>query len=308
MNILFASKPGQWEAYRAPMIAALDAAGLDYDLRADFAPDQVDYVVYAPNSGLQDFTPFTRLRAVLSLWAGVETVVGNETLKVPLTRMVDSGLKQGMVEWVLGHTLRHHLGMDAHIVNPDHHWNASAPLLAQDRSVTVLGLGELGSACACALAQVGFDVTGWSRRAKTLRDVQCLAGAQGLEQALGTAEICVLLLPDTTATQHIINNKTLAQMPQGTVILNPGRGTLIDDDALLEALNTGHIGHATLDVFHNEPLPKDHPFWPHPQVTVTPHIASETRANTASQVSAENIKRDHTGQPLLHLVDRAAGY
>jgi glyoxylate/hydroxypyruvate reductase len=97
-------------------------------------------------------------------------------------------------------------------------------------------------------------------------------------------------------------------MPKGAVILNPGRGPLIDDDALLAALDAGHIGHATLDVFRVEPLPPDHLYWSHPRVTVTPHIAADTRAITASRVIAENIRRGEAGEPFLHLVDRKRGY
>ena len=90
--------------------------------------------------------------------------------------------------------------------------------------------------------------------------------------------------------------------------MNPGRGPLIDDDALIAALDNGRVGHATLDVFRVEPLPADHPYWTHPKVTVTPHIASETRPSTASKVIAENIRRKEAGEPMLNLVDRGAGY
>jgi len=118
----------------------------------------------------------------------------------------------------------------------------------------------------------------------------------------------VLLLPVTDDTQNILNQESLSWMPKSSVIINPGRGPLIDDDALLPALGTGQIKHATLDVFRVEPLPKGHPFWTNPSVTITPHIASETRAVTSAQVIAKNIKRCEDGKPLLHLVDRDAGY
>ena len=118
----------------------------------------------------------------------------------------------------------------------------------------------------------------------------------------------MLLLPLTPATEDLMNAARLAQLPAGAVVLNPGRGGLIDDDALLAALDSGHIGHATLDTFRVEPLPEGHPFWAHPKVTVTPHIASETRPLTAAPVIAENIRRAEAGEPLLNLVDRAAGY
>jgi glyoxylate/hydroxypyruvate reductase A len=306
INILFAAHPSRWNAYAAPLRTALDALGLTYTLSVDLPPDQVDYIIYAPNSSLQDFRPYSRLKAVLNLWAGVEAVIGNDTLKVPLVRMVETGMTQGMMEWVVGHTLRHHLGMDAHITGQDGIWRAgNAPPLASQRGVTVLGLGELGGTCAAALAALNFDVVGWSRSAKSIPGVRSLTGAQGLDAALAHGQIVILLTPWTSATENLLNADTLAKLPRGAVIINPGRGGLIDDAALLAALDTGHIGHATLDVFRTEPLPADNPYWAHPRVTVTPHIASETRVETASAVIADTIHRNQTGQPLLHVVNRA---
>jgi glyoxylate/hydroxypyruvate reductase A len=308
-NILFAARSEKWEDYEGPLRSALDAAGLDYRLDTELPAAEVDYIVYAPNSDVQDFTPFTRLKAVLNLWAGVEGITGNETLTVPLARMVDEdGLTQGMVEWVTGHTLRHHLGMDAHIVNPDREWDATPPPLSADRPVTILGMGALGQACAKALTALGFPVTGWSRTQKELPGVICHAGDDGLRKALADAQIVILLLPDTPATLNLIDAATLALTARGAFLINPGRGPLIDDGALIDALDAGQIAHATLDVFRVEPLPDDHPFWSHPRVTVTPHIASTTRPGTAARVIAENIRRGEAGEPLLHLVDRDAGY
>ena len=308
VNVLFAAKSERWHEYEAPLKRALEEAGVDAVLGTDIANDDVEYIVYAPNSDVQDFSVFPGLKAVLNLWAGVETVAPNTTLKVPLARMVDHGLTQGMVEWVTGHVLRHHLGMDAHIVNPDRLWEAKAPPLAQQRRVTMLGLGALGSACAQTLAGLGFQVSGWSRSAKEIAGVTCFSGEKGLQEALTGAEIVVLLLPDTAATENVLNAQSLGWLNEGAVIINPGRGPLVDDEALLAALESGQVGHATLDVFRNEPLPHDHAFWAHPQVTVTPHIASETRTWTASQCVAENIRRSEAGEPLLHLVDRNIGY
>ncbi len=308
--ILFAARPERWTSYEAPLRRALAKAGVsDNGLVLDAAPETVDYIVYAPNSEVQDFTPFTRLKAVLNLWAGVEEVVGNTTLTVPLARMVDSGLTEGMMEWCVGHVLRHHLGIDAHIHGQDGVWrNGIVPPLARNRSVTVYGLGALGTAVAEALVGLGFNVSGWARSKKDIAGVETFAGPDGLGQALARSEIAVLLLPDTPATMNLFNAQTLAQMPKGAIIINPGRGPLIDDAALLAALDSGQIGHATLDVFRVEPLPRDDPYWAHPKVTVTPHIASETRADTASEVIAENIRRGEAGEPFLHLVDRDAGY
>lgn len=119
VNVLFSARPGLWPVYQPLLEKGLRQAGLDVHLSRDISSEQVDYVVYAPTGNLSDFTPFTRLKAVLSLWAGVETIAGNETLTVPLARMVDHGLTMGMTEWVVGHALRYHLGMDAHIAQTE---------------------------------------------------------------------------------------------------------------------------------------------------------------------------------------------
>lgn len=302
-TILFAA-PGLWAEYEAELPKALAEAGVTARLLEDAAPEDVDYIVYSPSSPLQDFTPYTKAKAVLSLWAGVERIVGNTTLTQALCRMVDPWMTEGMVEWVVGHALRHHLGMDRHIVNPGHVWDQTCPPLARERPVTVLGMGALGSAAAKGLRAMNFPVTGWSRSEKP----GCLHGEAGLAQALSTAAILVTLLPKTPETENILNAERLAMLPKGAVILNPGRGPLIDDQALLAALDAGHIGHATLDVFRVEPLPQDHPFWTHPRVTVTPHIAADTRTTSAARVIAENIRRGEAGEPFLHRVDRARGY
>lgn len=305
-KILFSAE--NWPVWEAPLRAALDATGVPYDLVTEAAPETVDYIVYAPSGGLLDFTPCTGLKAVLSLWAGVEKIVGNNSLQVPLTRMVDPGLTEGMTEWVTGHVLRHHLGMDAQIHGLKGEWRKDVPPLARDRRVTILGLGALGADAARTLKSLNFDVAGWSRSPKTLDGIETFTGDDGLVAALERAEILVLLLPLTPGTENVLNAERLALLPQGAVIVNPGRGPLIDDTALLAALDTGHIAHATLDVFRIEPLPRDHAYWLHPKVTVTPHIASETRPASASRVVAENIRRAESGAPLLHLVDRSLGY
>ncbi len=310
LTIFFAAGPGNWAEYEAPLRAALAHAGIDASLSAQ-APDPaaVDYIIFAPNGTLTDFSPFTACKAILNLWAGVERIVQNQTLTQPLVRMVNDELTEGMVEYVVGHVLRHHLGMDAHIHGQDGVWrNAILPPLARERPVAVLGLGELGQASAQALRALNFPVMGWSRSQKTLPGIECHAGEAGLEHVLARAEIVVVLMPLTADTTNILNAGRLALMPKGAVIINPGRGALIEDEALLAALDSGRIGHATLDVFRVEPLPAHHRYWAHPRVTVTPHIAADTRVTSACAVLVRNIQRGEAGQSFLHLVDRARGY
>ena len=309
LNVLFAAQPARWDEYSGPLIDAFAAADLHVNLSRDHAPADTDYIVFAPNGPVSDFAPYVKTKAVMSLWAGVETIVGNNTLTQPLCRMVDESLTNGMVEWVTGHTLRHHLGMAAHIHGQDGVWrDAVFPPVAAQRPVTILGIGALGAACGQALHALGFPVTGWSRSAKDIPNIRCLHGDQGLVDALTNAQIVILLLPQTAATEDILNRRTLGFLAQGAFVINPGRGRLIDDAALLAALDSGQVAQATLDVFRVEPLPKNHPYWGHPAVTVTPHIASTTRPQTAACIIAQNIARCESGQGLLHVVDRGIGY
>jgi len=308
LNILFAAQPSRWLEYREPLLEAFEKAGISTNLGTDIEPQDVDYIVFAPNGPISDFSVFPRLKAVLGLWAGVEGVVGNTSLEVPLTRMVDGGLAEGMTEWVTGHVLRYHLDLDRHITSQNGVWDPVIPPLARHRSVGILGLGELGQVCAKALAQLNFRVSGWSRSPKDISGIRCLSGSDGLTELLKTSEIIVLLLPLTEATENIINKEALSLLPKGAIILNPGRAALIDDGALLTALETSQVAYATLDVFRTEPLPMDDPYWAHGNVTVTPHIASETRAETSSKVIAENIRRFEAGEPMKFIVDRKAGY
>ena len=308
-KVLFAAPDRLWADYREVLPAALAEAGVAAELSRAHPPGDVDWIVHAPGPAPLDFSPFTRAKGVLSLWAGVEGITANPTLRIPLARMVDDGLRQGMVEWVLGHALRHHLGTDGQVLRQDGVWRRAAPKLARDRPVAVLGLGELGLAAALALSAVGFPVTGWSRQPKEVPGLaRCLSGRDGLDAALEGAEIVVLLTPLTRHTENLMDAARLARLAPGAVLLNPGRGALIDDAALLAALDEGRLAHATLDVFRVEPLPPDHPFWAHPKVTVTPHVAAETRPASAARVIAENVRRGQAGEPLLHLVDRKAGY
>ncbi len=300
MKVLFAADG--WDKW-AP---AIRAACPEAELLQQAAPDAVDAIIYAPNGPGCDFAAYPSARLVQSLWAGVERIAPDTSLTQPLARMVDPGLEQGMIDYCAGWVLRAHLGMDSYA--QDGLWrNDLVPPLATGRAVTVLGAGALGQAVARALKGLGFDVATWSASGRGADGIPAFAGPD-LDQALSRAEILVLLLPDTAETRDILNRRTLALLPQGATVINPGRGTLIDDQALLEALSSGRVRHAVLDVFRAEPLPPDHPYWAHPRVTVTPHIASETRVATAAQVVADNLRRVMRGETPRFLVDRAKGY
>jgi glyoxylate/hydroxypyruvate reductase A len=310
---VYAGRAEQRDAYERHLKAAADEAGLDLDLRMEpdkADPAETDYLIYAANGPVKDLAPYSNLKGILSLWAGVEGILRNAPPEdVPLVRMVEEGLTLGMIDYVLGNVLRHHLDIDRYIdTSPVAEWETDFPPLARDRTVGVLGLGALGRPCAERLAEHGFHVIGWSASRKEIPGVECCAGDQALDETVAQSEILVLLLPLTRDTHHILNARRIALMPLDACLVNAARGPLIDHAALLEALHAGLLRHATMDVFDVEPLPPNDPYWTEPRATVTPHIASVTRPETASRAVVEQIARHQRGEPFLHVVDRARGY
>lgn len=273
--------------------------------------EQVDMLLYAPGGAIEDLSPFTHCRAIQSLWAGVEGILANPTLPdgPALCRMVDQGLTLAMTDYVVGHVLRAHLGMDQQrTAQALGTWEETHPPLSPERTVGVVGLGALGRDAAEMLVRLRFNVLGWSRTHKQIEGVTCFSGEDGLSELLSAAEIIVLLLPHTSATENLFDAPRIAAMRDAAHLINAARGALIDDTALLAALDRGKLASATLDVFRDEPLPANHPYWRHPRVTVTPHIASTTRPKWAAKTVIEQIGRLERGEPLLYQVDRKRGY
>lgn len=309
-TILFSARDALWPKYAPTLRAAFADHDLDVALlQSTDRPADVDYMVYAPARDDDDLSVFPNVKLIQSLWAGPDKLLQNPTLTQPLARMVDPGMTQGMVDYVMGHILHHHLHTQDFVNMPSDDWRWDwGPPLSNDRTVGFLGLGALGMACALAAQAFGFRVLGWSRTAKPDAPIEAYHGDVGLAEVLSRSEILVTLLPRTPATENLLNADTLGQLPEGAAIINPGRGELIDDAALLAALDCGRVRAATLDAFRQEPLPADDPFRSHPRVLVTPHVASETRVATACAVVADNIARVERGQVPLHLVDRRLHY
>ena len=211
---------------------------------------------------------------VQSVWAGVERLVSesaDETFSV--VRLVDPALKLAMSEAVQAWTLYLHRDMYEY-ANQQRNavWQPLPYQPASTRTIGVLGLGELGAASAQRLVDTGFNVIGWSRTEKMLANITCCHGRAGLEAVLKQSDIVVCLLPLTPDTHALLNHETIAMMSPGSCLINFARGAIVDEDALQNALNRGHLKHAVLDVFAIEPLPKSHAFWTHPNITVLPHI------------------------------------
>jgi glyoxylate/hydroxypyruvate reductase A len=297
----------------APWIAALrkELPDMEVHVWPDYgAPEDVEFaLIWGPFA--REMKQFPNLKAMISLGAGVDHILDqvDRPLHVPVARLVDPGLKIGMVEYVLYNVLRFHRQMPEYQrQNAKQLWIERRQTLPSERRVGILGLGEIGIACAKALNSLGFDVLGWSRTKKDVLNVGCFYSDEALKAFLGQSEILICLLPLTPETSGILGKINLAAMPAGAFLINVGRGGHVVEGDLLEALNSGHIAGAALDVFQTEPLPKGHPLWSHPNVTVTPHIAALTLPATAAPVITEIIRAAQSGEPIPHLVDPLRGY
>jgi glyoxylate/hydroxypyruvate reductase A len=214
-----------------------------------------------------------------------------------------------MVEYTVLTVLRYHRQIPQYEqLQRERRWKKLGIPDTAARRVGVLGLGEIGGACAKAVAALGFPVAGWSRTPKAIPGIESFSGAGDLHRFLQRSDILVCVLPLTPDTRGILNANTLAALPRGAFVINIARGGHVVDDDLIAALDYGHIAGATLDVFVPEPLPAEHPYWTHPKITLTPHVASLTNPRTAAVPIAENLRRLRDGRPFLHLVNRRSGY
>ncbi len=309
MEVLFLSTTSKPEVWIAPLSAALPGDTIHvYPDVAD--PSAIECAIVAvPPPGV--LTDYPRLRLIQSLWVGVESLLTDRTLPtdIPLARLVDPGMTETMTESVLQHVLNAHRYYDTYREQQAAGvWHQVRQVRANNRRVGFLGLGQLGLAGAQALVKLGFDVAGWSRQPKEVAGIQTFAGPDGFAPFLARTEILVCLLPLTAATRAILDVRAFAALPRGATIINLARGGHIVDDDLLAALDAGQVGRAVLDVFNVEPLPAEHPYWRHPRVVILPHIAAETDPQTAVSQVVENLRRLKVGEPLLNVVDRAAGY
>lgn len=273
-------------------------------------PASIDVALVAnPPQGVLGTLP--NLRFIHSLWRGVDALVGDPTLPrdVPLARLVDPAMARSMTESVLLHVLTLHRRMPEYREQQARSvWHELDQPTAAERRIGILGLGDLGRDAARALAGLGFAVAGWGRRPRELPGVALFTGAGGLAALLARSDILVNLLPLTPDTRGILDATTLAQLPAGASLINVARGGHLVELDLLRALDDGHLAHAILDVFAEEPLPADHPFWRHPRVTVLPHVAAYSDARSGAAIVAANVARFRAGEPVEHLVDWTAGY
>ena len=309
MALLFRSSvnsAARWRAQLARLMPTLDIR--IWPQTGD--PAQIDYaLVWRPEPGLLAALP--KLRLILSLGAGVDHILCDPQLprEVPIVRLVDPYLTEAMSEYVVLQVLRlHRQDFDYRTQQQAGIWRELDQKNAGERPVGILGFGEIGQDAARKLAALGFPVRGWTRAARTVAGFRTWAGAAGLPQFLAGSEIVVCLLPLTAETQGILCAGNFAVLPRGAGLVNAGRGAHLVEEDLIPALDSGQLGGAALDVFRDEPLPPGHPFWRHPRIQVTPHIAGTTNPATAAPIVLDTIRRLEEGRALLNRVDPARGY
>lgn len=273
-------------------------------------PAEIDYaLVWRPEPGLLASLP--NLKLILSLGAGVDHIVSDPYLprQVPIVRLVDPYMTDAMSEYIVLQVLRlHRRDLEYRAQQAAGVWRELDQKNAPERAVGILGFGELGQDAGRKLRGLGFDVAFWSRTQKTVEGFTGYAGKSGLPALLGRSEILVCLLPLTAETDEILDRTVLALLPKGAMLINAARGRHLVEEELVEALSSGHLSAAVLDVFRDEPLPPGHPFWRHPRIVVTPHIAAATHPETAAPIILDNIRRFEEGRPLINRVDPARGY
>ncbi|MEC9328588.1 MAG: glyoxylate/hydroxypyruvate reductase A [Pseudomonadota bacterium] len=273
-------------------------------------PNEIRYaLLWKPSATL--FEGLESLEVIFSVGAGFDHLLACPTLPagIPVIRMVEPELTAGMVEYVVFNVLRYHRRMDQYQRFQEQRvWQVLDQIPAHDTTVGIMGLGVMGAASARVLACMNYRLLGWSRTGKTIPGLQSFVGTEELGQFLAETRILVILLPLSRDTRKLIDRDVLWQLPRGAFLINAGRGELVNQPDLIEALDSGQIAGAALDVFDDEPLPAEHRFWHHPMVVLTPHIASLTNPPTAVEFVAENIERHRAGHPLRYVVDFERGY
>ena len=254
---------------------------------------------------------FPNLKAISSIGAGVSHILSDENLPegLPVLKLTDSGLNQSMFEYILStvsyQAMRLHRFQE---FQKQSTWDEILPRGFSGTTVGIFGLGSIGNYVATRLATLGFEVMGFANSPKEIEGVTVYTSSEVTEAVMQRLDVVVSILPLTSQTENMFDRDFFAQLQRGATFINVGRGPQVVEVDLVEALNSGQLSHAYLDVFREEPLPSVHDFWSHPQISVTPHIASITDPMSVAAQIVENYQRISDGLAPHNVVDRTIGY
>jgi glyoxylate/hydroxypyruvate reductase A len=308
MALLYKADPVRGEQWKR--LFAEHAPDIEWRAWPDIGdPKDIRYLAawQAPDD-LETLLP--NLQVLFALSAGVDQLdLDRLPTTLPVVRLLDPGITRGMCEYASFAVLSLHRDMlryrqqqmarcwQAHLLQP-----------AAKRRVGVMGLGTQAQQILATLQTFGFALSGWARSEHRIAGVDCFAGAEQLPAFLGQCDIVLCVLPLTEQTKGILNRQLFQHLPKGAALVNMGRGGHLVEADLLEALASGQLSAAVLDVLEQEPAAPDHPFWHHPQILLTPHIAAMTQPESAFSVLLENIRRHQRGESMLGQVDRERSY
>ena len=265
-------------------------------------PKEITYVVtWKHPKGV--FNKYSNLEVIASIGAGVDHIISDPEIpeKAQITRIIDEQLTKDMSTFVLALVLDKIRNISLH--HREKNWSPISYHTEDEENIGIMGLGVLGRAAALNLSKNGFKVSGWSKSKKKIEGVNTYHGQNGLQGFLKETSILICLLPLTSETECLLNKELFEKLPKGAYLINVARGEHLVEHDLLEMLDKNHLSGASLDVFRTEPLPEEHPFWKHPKVHITPHIASVTDPKKVVYQLMENYSRLMNGEPLRNVVE-----
>ena len=296
MTILLNNQTGDsqpWADALAPLLPGLDIHV--YPNLPD--PQEIRYAVvwHHPHG---DLLNYPNLQAILVLGAGMDHIDKEPELpNVPIVRLADPSVEDDMSQYVLYWCMHFQRGYQRYRQQArTKRWQRHMTPLSRDYRVTVMGAGVIGRAISERLAFVGFAAQNWNRSEVEIDNVACFYGDEGLSKALSSTDVLINCLPLRPATKHFVGEALLSKLPNGANFINVSRGAIVDDDALLNALDSGKIANAALDTFAIEPLPIESPYWVYDNVFVTPHMSGSTYPTLSARVIADNFKRVEAGE------------
>jgi glyoxylate/hydroxypyruvate reductase A len=308
MTLLFKVEDARGLAWKA--LFEKHAPDIEVRLWPDVGdPEKIRYFsAWQPPQDLH--AQFPNLEVVFATSAGVDQFdLSTLPEHIDVVRMLDPGIARGIVEYVCFAVLSLHREMPLYLEQQrNNQWQTRPLIAAQKRRVGIMGLGNLGVAALEGLRPFGFTLSGWARSEKHIEGVQCFAGDEQLIPFLNQCDVLICLLPLTAETRGILNANTLSALPRGACLINLGRGAHLIEADLLDALDSGRIEHAIVDVLNDEPPAEDHPFLQHPRIWLTPHIGAMTSPDSAFEVLLANIRRHQRGEPMQGAIARDEGY